>query len=59
MAKKTKALKTARLDLQIDPKLKAWAKKYARDKHTSLSAVVANCLRKLRDSESGVDVGQI
>lgn len=51
--------KTARLDLLIDPRLKLWVKKYAADKHTSITEIVTRHFVSLRDAERGADVEQI
>ena len=57
--RKTVKLKSGRLNLMIDPRLKEWAHEYARSRSTSLSAIITKHLFDLKESERGDGVEQI
>ena len=57
--KKSRAVKTERLNLMIEPKLRLFMKSYARDKGTSISQLVTNFFMDIREREELPDVEQI
>lgn len=58
-AGKARHVKSGRLNLMIDPRLKEWAHEYARTRSTSLSALITKHLFDLREIERGDGVEQI
>ena len=48
-----------RLNLMLPGDLKKWAKSYAGRKHTTLTRIVVDHLRDLRERERGIDVDQV
>ena len=51
--------KSARLNLMIDPDLKAWAHQYTRQRSTSISALITEHFSNLRERERGDGIKQI
>ena len=51
--------KSARLNLMIDSKLKAWAHEYAKRRSTSISAIITDHFSNLRELERGDGIKQI
>ena len=51
--------KLGRLNLVIDPDLKEWAHQYAREHHTSVTALIIDHLVHLKEREKSDDVEQI
>jgi len=49
----------ARLNVVIDPELKAWIRDYAVRKHTSITAIIVNHFIELREIDEEGDVEQI
>lgn len=48
-----------RVNLVIDPELKEWAQKYAKEHYTTVTAVITRCLVDIRQKEKALNVEQI